>query len=142
MVTVARLTTDEDRCGRSRKPARAQRQLQLAGDQHDGAPYAVYRLRADASGWQKRILTACRVFDGQQTVARLIFARRRGRKRSARTGSRAPDRHHPTPGACFAGDGGSGPAPEERLPGDVLSEVVVPLQNHRASTARRQAPVT
>ena len=89
-------------------------------------PYAVYRLRADASGWQSQILDGVQVFDGQQTVARLEFLPGGGDGNALPAREAAPQTVTIPPHVLFAGDGGSGPAPEERLPGNVLSEVVVP----------------
>lgn len=82
-------------------------------------PYAVYQLRAEMTGFQTIELEGVQVFAGQQTVARLQFLP------AARTLPEVEPEtipEHP----LFAGDGGSGPAPEELLPGDVLARVVVP----------------
>ena len=65
-------------------------------------PYALYRIEAALDGWQPLVLNGVQVFDAQQTVARL------------------------PPHTLFAGNGGSGPAPEGLLPGSVLSRIVVP----------------
>lgn len=82
-------------------------------------PYAVYQLRAEMTGFQTIELEGVQVFAGQQTVARLQFLP------AARTLPEVEPEtipEHP----LFAGDGGSGPAPKELLPGDVLARVVVP----------------
>lgn len=82
-------------------------------------PYAVYQLRAEMTGFQTIELEGVQVFAGQQTVARLQFLP------AARTLPEVEPEtipEHP----LFAGDGGSGPAPEELLPGNVLTRVVVP----------------
>ena len=84
-VTVARLTTDEAGAAEATNLTAPNASYSLQETNTTVRPYAVYRLRADASGWQSQILDGVQVFDGQQTVARLEF-----------------------------------------LPGDVLSEVVVP----------------
>ena len=62
----------------------------------------------------------------QQTVARLEFLPGGGDGNALPAREAAPQTVTIPPHVLFAGDGGSGPAPEERLPGNVLSEVVVP----------------
>ena len=89
-------------------------------------PYAVYRLRAEAPGWQSTVVDGVQVFDGQQTVARLEFLPTGGSGDALPAREEEPNTVIIPPHALFAGDGGSGPAPEERLPGNVLNEVVVP----------------
>ena len=82
-------------------------------------PYAVYQLRAEMTGFQTIELEGVQVFAGQQTVARLQFLP------AARTLPEVEPEtipEHP----LFAGNGGSGPAPEELLPGSVLARIVVP----------------
>lgn len=125
-VTVARLTTDEAGAAEAANLTAPDASYSLEESNTTVRPYAVYRLRADASGWQSQILDGVQVFDGQQTVARLEFLPSGG------DGDALPAREAVAqtitipPHVLFAGDGGSGPAPEERLPGNVLSEVVVP----------------
>ena len=91
-------------------------------------PYALYRIEAALDGWQPLVLNGVQVFDAQQTVARLNLlpagaapaspSAARGRSRPTSSRSRR------TP--FLPGNGGSGPAPEELLPGSVLSRIVVP----------------
>ena len=87
-------------------------------------PYALYRIEAALDGWQPLVLDGVQVFDGQQTVARLALLPR-GTVPAAARSSEAEVIAIP-PHTLFSGNGGSGPAPEEILPGDVLSRVVIP----------------
>ena len=93
-------------------------------------PYALYRIEAALDGWQPLVLNGVHVFDAQQTVARL--ARRTGRTEIeiasavSRTGEVETDIVTIPPHTLFGGNGGSGPAPEELLPGSVLNRIVVP----------------
>ena len=91
-------------------------------------PYAIYSVEAVLDGWQTVVLNGVQVFDGQQTVARLSLLPNGGIPSAARAadGETDPDVVTIPPHTLFAGDGGSGPAPEELLPGDVLARVVVP----------------
>ena len=70
-VTVARLTTDEAGAAEATNLPAPNASYSLQETNTTVRPYAVYRLRADASGWQSQILDGVQVFDGQQTVARL-----------------------------------------------------------------------
>ena len=90
-------------------------------------PYAVYRIEAALDGWQSVVLDGVQVFDGQQTVARLALIPLGAVPAAARSSS-GTDAEIVTipPHSLFAGEGGSGPSPEELLPGNVLSRVVVP----------------
>lgn len=72
-VTVARLTTDEAGAAEATNLPAPNASYSLQETNTTVRPYAVYRLRADASGWQSQILDGVQVFDGQQTVARLEF---------------------------------------------------------------------
>ena len=72
-VTVARLTTDEAGAAEATNLTAPNASYSLQETNTTVRPYAVYRLRADASGWQSQILDGVQVFDGQQTVARLEF---------------------------------------------------------------------
>ena len=87
-------------------------------------PYALYRLEAALDGWQPLVLDGVQVFDGQQMVARLALLPR-GTVPAAARSSETEVIAIP-PHTLFSGNGGSGPAPEEILPGDVLSRVVIP----------------
>ena len=91
-------------------------------------PYAIYSVEAVLDGWQTVVLNGVQVFDGQQTVARLSLLPNGGIPSAARaaSGETDPDVVTIPPHTLFAGDGGSGPAPKELLPGDVLARVVVP----------------
>ena len=91
-------------------------------------PYAIYSVEAVLDGWQTVVLNGVQVFDGQQTVARLSLLPNGGVPSAARAagGETDPDVVTIPPHTLFAGDGGSGPAPEELLPGNVLTRVVVP----------------
>lgn len=91
-------------------------------------PYALYRIEAELDGWQPLVVDGVQVFDGQQTVARLTLLPAGAVPSAARAanGEVDPDVVTMPPHTLFAGDGGSGPAPEEVLPGNVLTRVVVP----------------
>ncbi len=116
-VTVARLTTDEAGAAEATNLPAPNASYSLQETNTTVRPYAVYRLRADASGWQSQILDGVQVFDGQQTVARLeFFARRRGRKRSARTGSRAPEPSPSHPMCCLPATAAAAPRPRSACP--------------------------
>ena len=77
-------------------------------------PYALYRIEAALDGWQPLVLNGVQVFDAQQTVARLNLLPAGAAPASAVSRT------------LFSGNGGSGPAPEELLPGSVLARIVVP----------------
>lgn len=79
-------------------------------------------------GWQPLVLNGVQVFDAQQTVARLNLLPAGAAPASAvsRTGEVETDIVTIPPHTLFAGNGGSGPAPEELLPGSVLTRIVVP----------------
>ena len=83
-------------------------------------PYAVYQLRAEMTGFQTIELEGVQVFAGHQTVARLQFLP------AARTLPEVETEtipEHP----LFAGDGGSGPAPEAACTQSmILRQVVIP----------------
>ena len=109
-------------------------------------PYAVYQLRAEMTGFQTIELEGVQVFAGQQTVARLEFLPGGGDGNALPAREAAPQTVTIPPHVLFAGDGGSGPAPEERLPGNVLSEVVVPrkitVHLGRPATSARNVTVS
>ena len=91
-------------------------------------PYAIYSVEAVLDGWQTVVLNGVQVFDGQQTVARLNLLPAGAAPASAvsRTGEVETDIVTIPPHTLFGGNGGSGPAPEELLPGSVLTRIVVP----------------
>ena len=91
-------------------------------------PYALYRVEASLDGWQTVVLDGVQVFDGQQTIARLALLPDGGVPAAARTASSGIDPEVVTipPHSLFTGDGGSGPSPEEVLPGNVLTRIVIP----------------
>lgn len=91
-------------------------------------PYALYRIEAALDGWQPLVLNGVQVFDAQQTVARLNLLPAGAAPASAvsRTGEVETDIVTIPPHTLFGGNGGSGPAPEELLPGSVLNRIVVP----------------
>lgn len=93
-------------------------------------PYAVYRLAAEADGWQPQILEGVQVFDGQQTVARLTFLPASPADNPTLANTRSDEQNVEVttipPHVLFAGSGGSGPTPEEAQTPKVLSEVVIP----------------
>ncbi len=124
-VPLTRLTTDEAGAAEAADLTAPDAEYSLQ-ETNTIRPYAVYRLRADAAGWQSQIVDGVQVFDGQQTVARLEFLPSGGDGDALPAREAAPQTITIPPHVLFAGDGGSGPAPEERLPGNVLSEVVVP----------------
>ena len=124
-VAVARLTTDEAGAAEAAALAAPDAAYSLRESNTNVRPYAVYRLRAEAAGWQSQLVDGVQVFDGQQTVARLEFLPGGGDGDALPAREAAPRTTTIPPHVLFAGGGGSGPAPEERLPGKVLSEVVV-----------------
>ena len=90
-------------------------------------PYALYGIEAALDGWQTTVIDNVQVFDGQATVARIALLPAGALPASARSGGgAAPEVVTIPPHSLFNGDGGSGPAPEEVLPGNVLTRVVVP----------------
>ena len=91
-------------------------------------PYALYRIEAALDGWQPLVLNGVQVFDAQQTVARLNLLPAGAAPASAvsRTGEVETDIVTIPPHTLLGGNGGSGPAPEELLPGSVLNRIVVP----------------
>lgn len=93
-------------------------------------PYSVYRLTAEADGWQPRILDGVQIFADQQTAARLEFlpAENNGNPTLADTRTKEQNGEVTTipPHVLFSGGGGSGPTPEENLNARVLTEVVIP----------------
>ena len=107
-VTVARLTTDEAGAAEATNLPAPNASYSLQETNTTVRPYAVYRLRADASGWQSQILDGVQVFDGQQTVARLEFLPGGGDGNALPAREAAPQTVTIPPHVLFAGDGGSG----------------------------------
>ena len=90
-------------------------------------PYALYHMEAALDGWQPLVLNGVQVFDAQQTVARLTAeAGAAPASAVSRTGEVETDIVTIPPHTLFGGNSGSGPAPEELLPGSVLARIVVP----------------
>ena len=90
-------------------------------------PYAVYRIEAALDGWQPLVVDGVQVFDGQVTAARLTLLPAGALPSTARSSGEAEtDVVNIPPHTLFSGEGGSGPAPEELLPGSVLNRIVVP----------------
>ncbi len=91
-------------------------------------PYALYSIEAALDGWQTVVIDGVQVFDGQTTVARVEMLPAGALPSAARAvnGEANPDVVTIPPHTLFSGDSGSGPAPEEILPGNVLTRVVVP----------------
>ena len=105
-------------------------------------PYALYRIEAALDGWQPLVLNGVQVFDAQQTVARLNLLPAGAAPASAisRTGEVETDIVTIPPHTLFAGNGGSGPAPEELLPGSVLNRILgKPSANVRNVTVSFQS---
>ena len=146
-VTVARLTTDEAGAAEATNLPAPNASYSLQETNTTVRPYAVYRLRADASGWQSQILDGVQVFDGQQTVARLEFLPGGGDGNALPAREAAPQTVTIPPHVLFAGDGGSGPAPEssEVYPtwvGHAVYSAPLPRRASRACTAAKSARET
>lgn len=97
------------------------KEYSLEEDNTTVRPYAVCTVRASLEGWQTTVLNGVQIFEGQQSVARInLMPLTRGY--SGQT-NEIDIPEHP----LFAGNGGSGPAPEETgINPAVLSEVVIP----------------
>lgn len=124
----ARLVTDADGYAEAADLSAPDATYSLDQANTSVQPYALYRIEAALDGWQPLVVENVQVFDGQQTVARLSLLPVGAVPASAqsRTGEVETDVVTIPPHTLFAGDGGSGPAPEELLPGNVLTRVVVP----------------
>ena len=104
-------------------------------------PYAIYRIEAALDGWQPLVLNGVQVFDAQQTVARLNLLPAGAAPASAvsRTGEVETDIVTIPPHTLFAGNGGSGPAPKELLPGSVLDLKAISQKLGISSTPLRDS---
>lgn len=127
-ATLTHLTTDADGFAEAAGLPAPDASYSLDEANDTVRPYALYSIEAALDGWQTVVLDGVQVFDGQQTVARLSLLPVGGVPSAARAagGEADPDVVTIPPHTLFAGDGGSGPAPEELLPGNVLTRVVVP----------------
>lgn len=126
-AVVAQLTTDADGYAEVADLPAPDASYSLDESNTTTRPYAVYTLDAALDGWQPMVLDGVQVFDGQATVARLDLLPLGAVPAAARTSSGTdPDVVTIPPHSLFTGVGGSGPAPEELLPGNVLTRVVVP----------------
>ena len=78
-------------------------------------PYAIYRLVAEATGWQSQILDGVQIFAGQETVARLSFLPAAPADAPTLADTRTEEQNVEVttipPHVLFAGGGGSGPTP-------------------------------
>lgn len=127
---LARLTTDASGAAGPLDLDAPDASYSLDEDNQTVRPYGVYRLTAEASGWQSQILEGVQIFSGQETVARLSFLPTGPADvptlADARTEEQNVEVTTIPPHVLFAGGGGSGPAPEENLNARVLNEVVIP----------------
>ena len=124
----ARLVTDADGFAEAADLPAPDAAYSLDAANTTAQPYALYRIEAALDGWQPLVLNGVQVFDAQQTVARLNLLPAGAAPASAvsHTGEVETDIVTIPPHTLFAGNGGSGPAPEELLPGRVLTRIVVP----------------
>lgn len=127
-AVVSRLTTDSTGATAALPLPAPDARYSLEEDNRTVRPYSVYRLTAESAGWQSQILEGIQVFAGQQTVARLSFlpVAQDGSLTPANAGGETVTTIPPH--VLFAGNGGSGPTPEETLSPRVLTEVVIPKQ--------------
>ena len=104
-------------------------------------PYAVVDLTAAKAGFRTVRIQGVQIFAGQVTLAQPEMIPETEEDRDVVNPPIVIPEH-----SLFTGDGGSGPAPEERLPGDVLSEVVVPrkitVHLGRPATSARNVTVS
>ena len=116
-VTVARLTTDEAGAAEATNLPAPNASYSLQETNTTVRPYAVYRLRADASGWQSQILDGVQVFDGQQTVARLEFyATAAGTETLCPHGKPRPRPSPSHPMCCLRATAAAAPRPRSACP--------------------------
>lgn len=127
-AALTRLTTDADGYAEAADLPAPDASYSLDEANTTVRPYALYGIEAALDGWQTTVLDNVQVFDGQATVARLALLPVGALPAAARAPSGEADTEVVTipPHSLFTGDGGSGPAPEELLPGNVLTRVVVP----------------
>ena len=129
-TVLARLETDAAGAAGPLSLEAPDTRYSLEEDNRTVRPYAVYRLIAEADGWQGQILDGVQVFAGQETVARLSFLPAAPADAPTLADTRTEEQHVEIttipPHVLFAGGGGSGPTPEESPDSRVLSEVVIP----------------
>lgn len=127
-AVVSRLTTDSTGATTALSLPAPDARYSLDEDNRTVRPYSIYRLTAESEGWQSQILEGVQVFADQQTVARLSFlpVAQDGSLTPANAGGETVTTIPPH--VLFAGNGGSGPTPEETLSPRVLTEVVIPKQ--------------
>ena len=129
-TVLARLETDAAGAAGPLSLEAPDARYSLEEDNRTVRPYAVYRLIAEADGWQGQILDGVQVFAGQETVARLSFLPAAPVDAPTLADTRTEEQHVEIttipPHVLFAGGGGSGPTPEESPDSRVLSEVVIP----------------
>lgn len=127
-AVVSRLTTDSTGATPALSLPAPDACYSLDEDNRTVRPYSIYRLTAESEGWQSQILEGVQVFADQQTVARLSFlpVAQDGSLTPANAGGETVTTIPPH--VLFAGNGGSGPTPEETLSPRVLTEVVIPKQ--------------
>lgn len=129
-AVLSRMTTDASGASQPLDLPAPDASYSLDENNHTVRPYSVYRLTAEADGWQSRILDGVQIFADQQTVARLEFlpAETTGNPTLADTRAKELNGEITTipPHVLFSGGGGSGPTPEENLNARVLTEVVIP----------------
>lgn len=127
-AVVSRLTTDSTGATTALSLPAPDVRYSLEEDNRTVRPYSIYRLTAESEGWQSQILEGVQVFADQQTVARLSFlpVAQDGSLTPANAGGETVTTIPPH--VLFAGNGGSGPTPEETLSPRVLTEVVIPKQ--------------
>ena len=127
-AVVSRLTTDSTGATTALSLPAPDVRYSLEEDNRTVRPYSIYRLTAESEGWQSQILEGVQVFADQQTVARLSFlpVAQDGSLTPANAGGETVTTIPPH--VLFAGNGGSGPTPEETLFPRVLTEVVIPKQ--------------
>ena len=129
-TVLARLETDAAGAAGPLSLEAPDTRYSLEEDNRTVRPYAVYRLIAEADGWQGQILDGVQIFAGQETVARLSFLPAAPADASTLADTRTEEQHVEIttipPHVLFAGGGGSGPTPEESPDSRVLNEVVIP----------------
>lgn len=129
-TVLANLTTDATGAGPEVELDAPEAAYSLDENNRTVRPYAIYRLTAEADGWQPQILDGVQVFDGQQTVARMTFLPASPSDTPTLANTRSDEQNVEVttipPHVLFAGNGGSGPTPEEAQAPKVLSDVVIP----------------